>query len=531
MLSKGVSLRDFNKIAHGMDIILFTIDKEFNIKFCNSDIVLVSGRHPDELVGKKCYNALFGYPSQCRDCPIKDGVVDESKSKFIKNVVAYNGELYSYKTSIKKAGRNLFVASFTDVTDLVNSQKKSEYEYKQARSEKVLLLEEKNKMERHNKFFDTAIDSMQQGMMIVSPNYRIIKINKLLRSFSSKKVVDYSTSKCYEVYGFDEPCKDCPFTNKQVDKSRRKMYDTSMTVEYSMSGIYLVEVLRDTTREIRLIDEIRNYQSTIEEKQRQMLLMNDDLLRMNERLNKAQSVIDEELKQVAHIQHSLLPSEVPNIDGYDFAALYLPADIAGGDYYDYFSVDDKHMGMLVADVSGHGTPAAVIMAITRSIMRLYTKNVISSSKVLAMVNDILCDNIYTNDFVTMYYMLLDFESGVFNYASAGHNPVLLFDESELIVKKITASGMFLGTFENLEYEEKSHRLDIGDILFMYTDGLIEAMNENREQYGYDRLISKLMMFSKYSCSKMMEEIMSDVRSFADDNFEDDITMLIVKKNK
>ncbi len=170
---------------------------------------------------------------------------------------------------------------------------------------------------------------------------------------------------------------------------------------------YIVESLRDTTKELKLIDEIKTQQDVLKEKQRQMSLLNEDLLRMNDKLKVAHKIIDEELTQVGEIQSSLLPETLPQIEGYDFGAFYTPAEHAGGDYYDCIEMSNGYWGLGVADVSGHGIPASVIMAITRAIMRSYTYDIISSSEAVAMVNEILCDNIHTNDFVTMFYTVFN----------------------------------------------------------------------------------------------------------------------------
>ncbi len=524
-------LKDYSQIINGIDAVLYVVDSEYNIQYCNNEVASISGRHPDELINKKCYNALFGYAKKCRECPINNGELNTKNAKFNRDVVVYNGELHSYITTIRQVSDNIFVESLVNATELVQGYKQSNYRAKLASTENILMLEEKSKLFRHNKFLDTAFNSMQQGLLIVSPDYRIIKINKSLQAASLVPDLNHTDVKCYEVYGFSEPCSDCPFNNKGIDKSHRQMRDASMTVVYSSFDKYLVESLRDTSREIKLIDEIRTSQVAIQEKQRQMRMLNEDLLRMNEQLKHAQAVIDEDLKQVARIQHSLLPNELPQVEGYDFSAFYLPAEFAGGDYYDFINMSNNYMGLLVADVSGHGTPAAVIMAITRALMRSYTSDLVSSSEALAVVNEILCDNIETNDFVTMFYSVLNSAMHKINYASAGHNPVLMFDKSEFIVKKLNAGGMFLGSFAGLDYEEKEVELEEGDIFFMYTDGLVEAMDDKREQYGYDRLISKLMMFSNYSCERIIDEIMTDVKSFADNKFEDDVTIFVIKREK
>ncbi len=522
-------LEDTSKILDGIDAYVFTVDKKYSIKYCNSNMGVFSGRHPDELYDKKCYEVFFGLNNPCKDCPLK-GENFKGSVSFNNDTVSHNGERMVLKATINQIDTNLYAEILVNISDIFKENNELVHKYKRSRASNVVLSNDKNILEKHNKFLERAIDSMTQGIMIVAPDYSVVNINKILKELSVVGKTDFSNIKCYEIYGFATPCKDCPMKDKRLEKSLRMMHDKHMTVVYSLFDKYIIESLRDTTREIKLIDEIREHQAEIREKQRQMTILNADLLRMNEKLKDAQSVIDEELCQVGQIQESLLPEKLPSIEGYDFGAYYIPAEHAGGDYYDCIQMSNNYWGFLVADVSGHGTPAAVIMAITRAIMRSYTFDIISSSEALTMVNDILCDNIHTKDFVTMFYTVIDPARGHMNIASAGHNPSLLFDSSEFLVKKITASGMFLGTFQNLDYEERKLNLDSGDIFFMYTDGLVEAMNIHREQYGYDRLMSKLMMFSSYSCEKIISEIMTDVRDFTKGNsFEDDITILAIKK--
>lgn len=520
-----------NRLFDGLDAYIMTVDSEFNIKFCNGRMSLISGSHPDELVNRKCYASLYGYSEPCKDCPINKDKDFKGTVSIVQDIVTYKGERKFVKSSFTRISENLYVSSMVDITELEKSRQEAVHLQKEAKANNYRLVNDKNLKDIEIQFFRKAIDSMSNGMLVADEDYNIKIINKMLRETAGLGINGFKDVKCYNVYGYSEPCKDCPFTSDN-QRALRQMKDKHITITFSKYDKYVVESLRDTTREIKLIDDIKESQEEIKEKQRQMSILNADLLRMNERLKTVQALIDEELLQVGHIQESLLPEKLPEVEGYDFAAIYIPAEQAGGDYYDCIKMSNNYWGFLVADVSGHGTPAAVIMAITRAIMRSYTYDVISASDALAMVNDILCDNIHTKDFVTMFYAVLNAKNGIFNVASAGHNPVLFFDSSEFLVKKITASGMFLGTFENLSFEEKTCHIDEGDIFFMYTDGLVEAMNRDREQYGYDRLVSKIMMFSEYSADSLIKEVMADVKDFtAGTAFEDDITILVIKRNK
>ncbi len=526
-----MDLNILTRLFDGLDAYIIAVDSEFNIKFANGRVSLISGRHPDEMLNKKCYNVVHGYNKPCKNCPIAENKDFSGTKVIIKDIVTYKGDRIFARSAFTRISDDLYVASFIDITDIERERLELTHSSKESRANNFRLAHERNIRDNEITFLEKAIDNMAHGIMIVDDGYNIKTINKMLKETSKLGKKDFESIKCYNVYGFDEPCKDCPFKTDN-SKALRQMHDKHMTIMFSKFDKYIVESLRNTTREIKLIDDIRESQEEIKEKQRQMSIMNTDLLRMNEKLKTVQALIEDELKQVGHIQESLLPENLPQVNGYDFGATYIPAEQAGGDYYDCIQMSNNYWGFVVADVSGHGTPAAVIMAITRAIMRSYTFDVLSASDALTMVNDILCDNIHTKDFVTMFYAVLNTNNGIFNLASAGHNPVLFFDSSEFIVKKITASGMFLGTFEGLNFEEKKWHIEEGDIFFMYTDGLVEAMNSQREQYGYDRLVSKLMMFSDYPAERLIKEVMEDVRDFtAGAPFEDDITILVIKRNK
>ncbi len=526
-----MDLNTLTRLFDGLDAYIIAIDSDFNLKFVNGRISLISGKHPDEVVGKKCYKMVHGYLEPCSNCPIAADKNLPGTAVLIKDIVKYTGERIFVRAAFAKIADNLYVSSLIDITEIERERIVAIHSNKEAKANNFRLTHEKNIKDLEIGFLENAIDNMAQGIMIVDEHHNIKTINKILKDTARLGKKNLNTIKCYNVYGYEEPCKDCPFKTDNT-KALRQMNNKHMTIMFSKFDKYIVESLRDTTREIKLIDDIKLSQEEVKEKQRQMSIMNADLLRMNEKLKAVQSMIEEELTQVGHIQESLLPEHLPEIDDYDFGATYMPAEQAGGDYYDCIQMSNNYWGFVVADVSGHGTPAAVIMAITRAIMRSYTFDVISASDALTMVNDILCENIHTKDFVTMFYAVLNTHTGIFNLASAGHNPVLFFDSSEFIVKKISASGMFLGTFEGLNFEEKKWHIEEGDIFFMYTDGLVEAMNPDREQYGYDRLLSKLMMFNDYPVERLIKEVMEDVKYFtAGAPFEDDITILAIKRNK
>jgi len=211
---------------------------------------------------------------------------------------------------------------------------------------------------------------------------------------------------------------------------------------------------------------------------------------MKEQVQETYQDIDRELKVVSQIQKSLLPKQMPDIPGLDLSAYYETSARAGGDYYDFFPLKDGHWGIMIADVSGHGTPAAVVMAITHTIAHLYPGECHSPEKLLTFVNQQLCQR-YTAEieaFVTAFYAVYNPETKELRYASAGHNPPRIWHCSRQTIQSLDQSiGLPLGVAEDADYVSASMNLLSGDRLVLFTDGIIEAMNEDDQQFGPQRL--------------------------------------------
>lgn len=208
-------------------------------------------------------------------------------------------------------------------------------------------------------------------------------------------------------------------------------------------------------------------------------------------LQAAYGALDRELRHVAQIQRSLLPARLPEIPGVDMAVSYRTAARAGGDYYDIFRLDDTRWGFLIADASGHGTPAAVQMAILRTIMHAHSREYEDPARLLCYANRHLCDQAEINGgfFITAFYGVLNTKCGTLHYACAGHNPPFRIDRSGRAAELDEAQALPLAVSNETEYIEATAKLASGDTLLLYTDGITEAMNESGEMYGRDRLLS------------------------------------------
>jgi phosphoserine phosphatase RsbU/P len=245
----------------------------------------------------------------------------------------------------------------------------------------------------------------------------------------------------------------------------------------------------------------------------------------------AYEIVERELKVVADIQRSLLPQKLPRIPNLELSAYYHTSRWAGGDYYDFLPLPDGRWGILIADVSGHGTPAAVMMAVTHSLAHSLPGPADPPAELLGYVNRKLFDHYTTSNevFVTAFYGVFDPVQRTLTYSSAGHNPPRLKRCGESEVRSFEeVGGPPLGLLEDLEYEQTTLSLLPGDTLAFYTDGITEAMNAKNAQFGVGRLDLALGR-----CNLSPAEISSAIVKSVDDFTgghppEDDQTLLVAR---
>ena len=248
-------------------------------------------------------------------------------------------------------------------------------------------------------------------------------------------------------------------------------------------------------------------------------------------LRQAYATVDRELRVVADIQRSLLPKTIPTIPTLGLAAHYQTSQWAGGDYYDFFPLTDGRWGLLIADVSGHGTPAAVMMAITHSIAHTYPGSPDPPGKLLTWVNDRLTSQYTTENeaFVTAFYGIYDPFARTLTYASAGHNPPRLKRCEDGTVTSLDATGgLPLGVMPGQVYRDSVQALIPGDQLVFYTDGITEATNPAGRMFGLDRL-DFVLENCHLSADGLIEAVLRELDDFtAGAPASDDRTLMIGK---
>jgi len=212
----------------------------------------------------------------------------------------------------------------------------------------------------------------------------------------------------------------------------------------------------------------------------------------------------------------------------DICGHYVPARQVGGDYYDFIQIDDSHLGIAIADVSGKGTSAALLMANLQATLRGQASINPSVRDTVSKVNLMISRSVEAGKFITLFYGILDSKNKTFTFTNAGHNhPILLNRDGN--IQTLEKGGTILGIFGDTLYEEGTVQLKPGDLLILYTDGITEAMNEKEELYKEERVIKMLQTNKDISAEKLSRKIVEDVLSFQGNLPQgDDITLVLIK---
>lgn len=254
-----------------------------------------------------------------------------------------------------------------------------------------------------------------------------------------------------------------------------------------------------------------------------------DTLKAGARAQRRLVSVQQELEVAAEIQQSILPKSFPGIDQVDLYAEMRPAKTVGGDFYDFFVQGDDHLVFVVADVAGKGVPAALFMAITRTLVRATSFSGNSPSECVSDVNDLLCSEEGLGLFVTLFYGLLNLRTGELTHANAGHNPPYLVKGNGKVSAFAKSDDLVLGVQPGLEYESRYSVLAPGDTVVLYTDGVVDAADCHGTRFGDGRLTKALKAVPGDSASATIGGLLNEVAAHADGARQaDDITTLAVR---
>ncbi|OGO59816.1 MAG: stage II sporulation protein E [Chloroflexi bacterium RBG_19FT_COMBO_48_23] len=236
-----------------------------------------------------------------------------------------------------------------------------------------------------------------------------------------------------------------------------------------------------------------------------------------------------EMETARGIQQSFLPESPPIIEGFELAALNLPARQVGGDFYDFIPVSEGKWGIIIADVSGKGVPAALFMALSRTLVRANVADNPTASQAMQKANRLISQEAKMGMFVTLFYAVLDPKKRRLQYVNAGHNPPFVVKKSSGDVILLRASGIAMGVIDDVSLEEKEIELDSNDIVVFYTDGITEAINSAGEQFGEKRLVETINRNADLPVKDLVGRVKDEVFTFAQDQPQfDDFTLVILK---
>jgi sigma-B regulation protein RsbU (phosphoserine phosphatase) len=306
--------------------------------------------------------------------------------------------------------------------------------------------------------------------------------------------------------------------------------------------IYYEKIIRDITHRKRLEDELREKNRLLERYSGDLKKERDQFEEQATMLSKAVAEVDEarrtveeqnrrilvDLDMAAKLQRSLLPRRYPSRKGFHFASKYLPSNRIGGDFFDVIELENGDVGVVIADVSGHGPAAALLTTMFKMSFQLYAQEHVSPSRVLATLNREFCRLITTGEYITAFYFILNARKRRILYAKAGHPYPMLYRKKSNTHELLDADGFFIGMFEEAVFEDVETVLDRGDRLLLYTDGVIEARNPQGTCFETGHLQRILAERADLPGEALIEEIYRTLSQFTQrDRFDDDLCMVLL----
>lgn len=241
--------------------------------------------------------------------------------------------------------------------------------------------------------------------------------------------------------------------------------------------------------------------------------------------------LEEELRVARDIQATLLPERPPAIPGWDIAADWQPAHEVAGDFYDFVYLENARLGCLIGDVSDKGIPAALFMAMSRSIMRTTIQGPRPPAAALERANELILRDTRADMFVTVFFLILDPITGQLTYVNAGHNPPLVYRRRTGLVQPLQTGGIALGAVPNIQLAECADQMEPGDVVLLYTDGVVEAIDAREQPFGEERLGELLASNASLAAGEVIDRIRTAVLDFADGQAQaDDMALVVIKRD-
>jgi sigma-B regulation protein RsbU (phosphoserine phosphatase) len=238
--------------------------------------------------------------------------------------------------------------------------------------------------------------------------------------------------------------------------------------------------------------------------------------------------MEEELEIAREIQKNLLPRSIPNFNGVEIEAINYSSKQVGGDYYDIITLDNQSFCTAIADVSGKGVPAALLMANLQAFLRIITKQGMRLDEATSIINDLITENTSDGNFITFFWCIFNCSAKTLNYVNAGHNPPIFIRDGN--IQKLDKGGIILGVMKTFTpYTCQTIQLQSGDVLILFTDGITEAMNLKGEEFSDERLEMLALKYSQHSAADVVTSIRKEIQDFSRGTVQsDDITLVVIK---
>jgi sigma-B regulation protein RsbU (phosphoserine phosphatase) len=298
----------------------------------------------------------------------------------------------------------------------------------------------------------------------------------------------------------------------------------------SMDSLMPVVVMTAWSSVDLAVDAMRRGASDFVQKpweNRELLQKLQEQLSLGREQRRKQRQREEELREAREIQDSLLPKTLPEIPGYEIAAVTRPLRFVGGDYYNVVQIDDRRTALCIADVAGKGMPAALLMSSLQAALQPLIRQNLPPGELCHRLNRILCDLTPVGKFISFFYGVLDSATNRLTYCNAGHNPPLLL-RADGTSMELQAEGAVLGQFPNWLYQQSERQLELGDRLLLFTDGLVEACNPGEEFFSEHNLVRIAQEHSKSSAGELLGRLMHAASQHCGDHFQDDASMIVLK---
>lgn len=240
--------------------------------------------------------------------------------------------------------------------------------------------------------------------------------------------------------------------------------------------------------------------------------------------------MERELQVASRVQSSLIPETAPEWPGWEISAHWVPARVVAGDFYDFIHTEDGQLGLVVADVVDKGMGAALFMAFSRSVLRAALSRTSSPKEGIAEANRLICGDSAYGMFLTLVYVQINKETNQLAYVNAGHNPPLFYNTAEDRFTELSRTGMLIGVEEDATYQQAELKLNTGDFIVFYTDGIIDALNQDEEDFGMERFQAALLTSKDSSAEEIKANVVKAIEDFAGETPQfDDITLLVIRR--